>query len=67
VVTHRINPKNEIVTGCIDTRELKLFLATVKGKIFTMSIKNGAKMRKYQNHKDLVTDIVCWASQQVFV
>ena len=39
--------KNEIVNACIDKRELKLFVATINGKIFTLNIKNGAKMRKY--------------------
>ena len=32
----------------MDIRQLKLFVGTLKGKIYTISLKNGGKMRKYK-------------------
>jgi hypothetical protein len=47
----------------MDTRELKLFIGNADGKIFTINIKNGAKMNKFQKHNKMVTDLIYWRSQ----
>lgn len=32
------------------------------GRIFTVNIKNGAKMKNFQKHNKLITDLVHWTN-----
>lgn len=44
---HRALCKGELTCGAMDTRELKLFIGNSDGKVFTINLKNGAKMCKF--------------------
>lgn len=58
-VFHQIS--NQDLTCCtVDSRHLKLFIGTAEGKVFSINLKNGNKMKKFQKHKTMVTDLVYW-------
>lgn len=59
---HRGLCKGELTCCVMDNRQLKLFIGNSDGKIFTINIKNGAKMNKFQKHKHMVTDLLYWRS-----
>lgn len=44
----------------LDQRERKLFVGDADGRLFTVNIKNGAKMKKFQRHSKMITDIAHW-------
>lgn len=46
----------------IDMRERKLFVGDSEGRIFTVNIKNGAKMKKFERHHKMITDLAHWTS-----
>jgi WD40 repeat protein len=41
----------DITCICLDKRKRKLFVGDSKGRVFTINIKNGAKMKKFKRHK----------------
>lgn len=43
-------------------RERKLFVGDSEGRIFTVNIKNGAKMKKFERHHKMITDLAHWTS-----
>jgi hypothetical protein len=53
---------SELTCCVLDCRQRKLFVGDSEGKIFTVNIKNGAKMKKFERHNKMVTDIVHWTS-----
>jgi hypothetical protein len=53
------------LTACVlDTRKRKLFVGDAEGNIFTVNIKNGAKMKKFEKHSRMITDIIHWTSKK---
>jgi hypothetical protein len=44
------NPTYELTCMILDSRERKLFVGDSEGYIFTVNIKNGAKMKSFQKH-----------------
>lgn len=48
---HRDLCKGELTSCVMDNRELKLFVGNSDGKLFTINLKNGAKMNKFKKHK----------------
>jgi hypothetical protein len=46
----------------LDSRERKLFVGDSEGCIFTVNIKNGAKMKSFQKHQQSVTGLGYWCS-----
>ena len=46
----------------LDNRERKLFVGDSSGKIFTVNIKNGAKMKKFEPHNSMIVDLKYWTS-----
>ena len=46
----------------MDKREIKLFVGNSSGKLFTVNIKNGAKMKKFKKHKAMVSDVIYYNS-----
>jgi WD40 repeat protein len=51
------------LTACVlDTRKRKLFVGDAEGNIFTVNIKNGAKMKKFEKHNKMIQDITHWTS-----
>lgn len=54
---------NAELTACVlDIRKRKLFVGDADGNIFTVNIKNGAKMKKFEKHNKMITDIAHWTS-----
>ena len=49
--------KDELSYIKLDNRQRKLFVATCTGKLFTLNIKNGAKMKKFQKNDTPVSRI----------
>ena len=43
-------PGHELTCMILDSRERKLFVGDSEGCIFTVNIKNGAKMKSFQKH-----------------
>lgn len=51
------------LTACVlDCRKRKLFVGDSEGRIFTVNIKNGAKLKNFQKHNKLITDLVHWTN-----
>lgn len=55
----------ELTSCCLDCRQRKLFVGDSEGKLFTVNIKNGAKMKKFQRHRKMITDLVHWTSSNM--
>jgi len=46
----------------LDNRERKLFVGDSGGCIFTVNIRNGARMKDFQKHDTAVTGLAFWSS-----
>jgi hypothetical protein len=46
----------------LDNRERKLFVGDSGGEIFTVNIRNGARMKDFQKHDHAVTGLSFWSS-----
>ena len=55
---------SELTVCVLDTRKRKLFVGDAEGNIFTVNIKNGAKMKKFEKHNKMITDIIHWTSKK---
>lgn len=56
------SPNSELTAMILDYRQRKLFIGDSEGCIYTVNIKNGAKMKEFQKHNSMVTDLACWSS-----
>ena len=56
------NPNAELTMMILDQRERKLFVGDSEGCIYTVNIKNGAKMKEFQKHESMVTGLAYWCS-----
>ena len=56
------SPNAELTAIILDNRERKLFVGDSDGCIYTVNIKNGAKMKEFQKHETMVMDLCCWSS-----
>ena len=65
ISVHRELSKSELTTCILDNRQRKLFVGDAEGRIFTVNIKNGAKMKKFERHHKMITDLLYWASASV--
>jgi len=36
-----------------------------EGKIYTVNIKNGAKMKQFERHEKMVSDLIHWTSDDL--
>ncbi len=59
---HRELSPFELTQMALDNRQRKLFVGDSEGKLFTVNVKNGAKMKKFEKHTKLVQDLVYWTS-----
>lgn len=51
------------LTCCIlDNRQRKLFVGDSEGRIFTVNIKNGARLKKFEKHHSGISDLGHWTS-----
>jgi len=62
IAVHRELSKNDLTTIIIDARGRKLIIGDSEGKIFSLNVKNGAKMKKFERHKKMITDLAYWTS-----
>ena len=46
----------------LDNRERKLFVGDSGGEVFTVNIRNGARMKDFQKHEAAVTGLAFWSS-----
>ena len=53
---------HELTSMILDNRERKLFVGDSGGYIFTVNIRNGARMKDFQNHEEAVTGLAFWCS-----
>jgi hypothetical protein len=67
VLQYEQKPTNQITSAQMDLRQLKLFVGTLKGKIFTVSLKNGAKLRKYKKGGSFVKFLFNYMVEDVMV
>ena len=59
---HRELSQNDLTVCILDSRQRKLFVGDSEGKIFTVNVKNGAKMKKFERHNKMITDLGYWTS-----
>lgn len=52
----------ELTVCVLDTRKRKLFVGDAEGNIFTVNIKNGAKMKRFEKHNKMISDLTHWTS-----
>lgn len=53
----------ELTVAILDSRERKLFVGDSEGEIFTVNIKNGARMKSFQKHDSLITGLSYWTAE----
>ena len=68
-LTHR-----EITCICMDERKRKLFVGDQKGRLFSINIKNGAKMKKFKKSKkkglkdkDDISSLYYWGDKNILI
>lgn len=54
----------EITCICLDDRNRKLFVGDSKGRVFSINIKNGAKMKKFPKHSGDVSSLYYWGDKK---
>lgn len=65
ISVHRELSRSELTVCILDNRQRKLFVGDADGRIFTVNIKNGAKMKKFEKHNKMITDLAYWTSNSV--
>ena len=50
----------EITCICMDNRQRKVFVGDQKGRVFSINIKNGARMKKFKRHKEDSSCLFYW-------
>ena len=65
ISVHRELSRSELTVCILDNRQRKLFVGDADGRIFTVNIKNGAKMKKFERHNKMITDLAYWTSSSV--
>ena len=53
---------HELTYMILDNRERKLFVGDSGGEVFTVNIRNGARMKDFQKHEAAVTGLAFWSS-----
>ncbi len=56
---------SELTCAVLDSRERKLFIGTMNGEIFTVNIRNGAKMREFISHSGMITGLCHWTGSDI--
>jgi len=59
---HRELSPFELTQMILDSRNRKIFVGDSEGKIFTVNIRNGAKMKKFEKHSKIIMDLAYWNS-----
>lgn len=66
--------QKEITSICLDERKRKLFVGDSRGRMFSINIKNGAKMKKFKKgeksknkDKDDISSMYYWGDQCVLL
>lgn len=55
---------HELCSIILDNRQRKLFVGDSSGEIFTVNIRNGARMKNFQKHDLAVTGLSFWSSDK---
>jgi WD40 repeat protein len=58
---------NDITCICLDKRNRKLFVGNSKGHVFSINIKNGAHMKKFEEHKGDVSSLYYWGDKTIIL
>lgn len=57
----------DITCICLDKRNRKLFVGNCKGHVFSINIKNGAHMKKFEEHKGDVSSLYYWGEKTILL
>ena len=57
----------DITWICLDERQRKLFVGNCKGHVFSINIKNGAPMKKFEDHKGDVSCLCYWGDKNILL
>lgn len=57
----------DITCICLDERKWKLFVGDSKGWVFSINIKNGAKMKKFEKHDQDVSSLYYWGEKNIII
>ena len=56
--------KAEVTCMILHNRKRKLYVGDSAGKVFTLNIKNGTKIKKFRSHTDEVTSLYYWEGSE---
>lgn len=57
----------DITCMCLDKRNRKLFVGNCVGKVFSINIKNGAHMKKFEEHAGDVSSLYYWGEKTILL
>lgn len=57
----------DITCMCLDERKRKLFVGNCKGHVFSINIKNGAQMKKFDDHLGDVSSLYYWGEKNILL
>lgn len=57
----------DITCMCLDERKRKLFVGNCKGQVFSINIKNGAHMKKFEEHEADVSSLYYWGEKTILL
>lgn len=57
----------DITCICLDQWNWKLFVGDSKGRVFSINIKNGAKMKKFKKHDQDVSCLYYWGEKNTII
>jgi WD40 repeat protein len=59
--------KGDLTSAALDSWQRKLYIGDSLGRVLSINVKNGAKIKKFTTHADEVTCIAYWASMRFVV
>jgi WD40 repeat protein len=59
--------KGDISCAVLDKYQRKIYLGDSTGRIRSVDIKNGAKVKKFSKHKEEVTGLVYWPENRILI
>lgn len=59
--------KGDISSAFLDKYQRKIYIGDSTGRIRSVNIKNGAKIKKFSRHKEEITELLHWAENRTLI
>mmetsp|Transcript_25721 Transcript_25721/g.45135 ORF Transcript_25721/g.45135 Transcript_25721/m.45135 type:complete len:913 (-) Transcript_25721:3141-5879(-) len=59
--------KGDLTCAAVDSRQRKLYLGDSQGRVVSINVKNGARIKKFLKHSDEVTSLLYWEKNKFLV